>query len=260
MYVFLNGKFVKKENAKISLDDSSFLYGYGAYETLRARNGNVEYLDQHLKRLEHSLDVLLLPTHYSNAVINDTIKELMNKNKLENAKIRITVTKQTFLITGNEFNGYDKKYYESGSSLIVYATSRVLPEAKTTSCANQRIIKKLADNEKAVDGIIVEKEIVKECATSNIFGVRKGIVYTPKTGILAGVTKNVLIKIAKKQGIKIIEEDFNVNFLLSCSECFITSALKWVMPVVKIDDKIVGNGKLGKITKKLMDLNITDKQ
>ncbi len=260
MYVFLNGKFVKEKDATVPLDDSSFLYGYGVYETLLVRNGKINYLNEHLKRLEHSMDILLLQTDYPEFVIRDMVQELIKKNKLENAKIRITVTKQTFLITENEFHGYDKKYYESGASLIIYATSRVLPEAKTTSCANQRIIKKLADNEKAVDGIIVEKEIVRECATSNIFGVRKEIVYTPKTGILAGVTKNVLIKIAKKQGIEIIEEDFNIKFLLSCSECFITSALKGVMPVVKIDDKIVGNGKIGKITKKLMDLNITDKQ
>lgn len=260
MYVFLNGKFVKEEDAKISIRDSSFLYGYGVYETLKLRNGKIEYFDEHLKRLNGSLKIILIKINYPEFVIKEMINELIKKNKLENAKIRITLTEQNFLITASEFNGYDKKYYEKGASLITYVTSRILPEAKTTSCANQRIIKKLADRKKAVDGVIVEKGIVKECATSNIFGVRNGNVYTPRTGILAGVTKNEVIKIAKKQRINVVEEDFTVEFLLSCDECFITSALKWVMPVVEIDGKRIGNGKIGRITKKLMDLNIMDKQ
>ncbi|MFH2105654.1 MAG: aminotransferase class IV [Candidatus Micrarchaeota archaeon] len=249
MFVYLNGRMIEEKNAKLDINDTSFLRGYGIYETLRAIDGTAIRIEEHISRFFRSAKLVGLKSPLNKSEIGKTIESLLERNDLRNARIRLTLSEQNFLITTVEFISHDRKYYENGAKLVTFQAIRTMPMAKSTSCVSQVIAEKYAEKKGAIDAIILEGKEVRECAGSNIFAVKKGIIYTPKTNILLGVTRQALIENARKKGIKLIEKDFDLTFLQKADECFITSSMKWVMPVIEIDGKKVRDGRIGKITR-----------
>jgi branched-chain amino acid aminotransferase len=266
MIVFLNGKFLREEEACISVNDHGFLYGDGVYETLRTYGGKIWQSQEHLKRLKKSAELLGLEFKISVSKIEGTIRKLIGMNGLKEARIRITLTrgnndgdftgfeKQTVLISVRELNGEEKHIYEKGVDVVTVGFTRMLPEAKTISLLPFILGQREAKKKRAFEAIFVDGDkFVREGTVTNVFIVKDGEVLTPKNGILKGVTREDVIKAARRRGISVIVRDFTINHLLLADEAFITNAPRGVVPVKKVNGKKIGAGVPGPMTKKIME-------
>jgi branched-chain amino acid aminotransferase len=273
MKTWINGKLVQARNAKISVADRGFLYGDGLFETMRCYNGRVFKLDEHLARLFDSGKILKIKISYSKENLKKTVCKILAANSLKDASIRITITRgegafalsnkdlkliPNVVITAKRFSGYPVERYLRGISVrisdIAQDESLALSKAKTLNFLNH-IMARLAAQEKGFDDAILmnRKGFVAEAATSNVFLVKKGIIATPSldSGILAGITRGVVIKITKGFGLIVSQKKISRKELTNADEVFITSSLAELMPVVKVDNFKIGSGKPGPIVKLL---------
>ncbi len=270
MLVYLNGKFVPKEDAKVSVFDHGYLYGDGIYETLRAYKGVLFHLDRHLVRLKHSADSIFLklplPLDKIGAALNDAVKA----NKLSDAYVRIQISRgtgeigldpalcpePTTVIVAKPFKDYPAEHYERGVSLAVVKTRRnhplaLSPSIKGTNFLNNILAKIESLRAGAYEAVMLNWEgYVAEGTISNIFFVKAGVLYTPslETGILEGVTRGLVLELARKERIEAREALIRAEELLAADECFITNTTVEVMPVTSVDNRAVGNGKPGPAT------------
>lgn len=264
---FLDGKWLRNEDLKISAFDISVLRGFGIFDFLRTYRHEPFMLTEHVDRLFKSAKHLGMVVPYNKEEIKNIILEGIRRNKKEAADfaIRIVVTggvgidsvtpgKHSLLVIFSPLQDYPKSYYEKGVKIITYPEKRVIAEAKSLNYLIGVVALGKAKKEKAVEAVYRdEKGKLYEGTTSNFFVVMNKTIVTPKNEILMGVTRQVLLKLAKKQGIKLVEKDIYYKDISKCKEAFITASNKEVMPVVKIDAKKVGNGKVGPITKKLIE-------
>ncbi len=270
MLVYLNGAFVPKEDAKISVFDHGFLYGDGIYETMRAYGGGFFLLPEHLKRLQRSADAVSLRLPLPLEKIAETLYEALRVNKLQDAYVRLHISRgpgeigldpalcpePTMVITAKLFKDYPVEYYERGVSLAIVATRRNHPLAldpaiKATNFLNNILAKIESIRAGAYEGIMLNWEgLVAEGTICNIFHVKSGVLHTPhlKTGILDGVTRALVLDLAQKAGLSISETAVRPQDLLDADECFITNSTMEIMPVTQIDKKLIGSGKPGRIT------------
>ncbi len=270
MLVYLNGKFVEKEQALVSVFDHGFLYGDGIYETMRAYEGTIFLLKKHLDRLKRSARAisLKLPIPLNN--IGDRLNESLKANKLRNAYVRLHISRgpgeigldpalcptPTMVITAKPFVDYPSQYYERGVRVAIVKTRRnhplaVSPSIKSTNFLNNILAKVEAIKARAYEGIMLNWEgFVSEGTISNIFLVNKGVLFTPRkdTGILEGVTRDLVLHLAKRKKIIIKESRITPQALLSADECFITNTTMEIMPVTTINRKTIGNGSPGPLT------------
>ncbi len=272
-FIFLNGKIIPDIEGNISSGDRGFLYGDGIYETLRAYNGKPFKLAEHLERMRYSAKQLRISFEYTNADIDKWINELIEKNRSQDAYIRITLSrgtggvrlqmddniKPTTLIQVKPLTPYDRKLYEEGMSLTVSncrrSTSNPIYCHKSTNLLTSILLKEEAKKRSAHEAIIVNTdEYVAECVVSNIFMVNDGCVVTPSldTNILPGITRRTVLDICKESGIPAGEKLFKIEDLLNADEVFITNALMEIMPVSRIEDSNIGKTIPGKITQQLM--------
>lgn len=270
--VFLNGSLLPSEEAKISPLDYGFLYGFGLFETFRAYDGKVFFLDKHLARLNKGVKTLgITPVTLD---LTKAVMETLKANKLTNARIRITVsagqgngtgdpascTNPAVLITARDYEPPAEETYEKGFKVIVSSirsnAESPLANLKTTNRLNNLLAKQEAVKKGADDAIFLnEHDLVAEATTSNIFMVSEGVLKTPRVenGILPGVTREVVLQLAPKLGIEAVEEDIYPGELLEAEEAFLTNSMFEVMPVVKVAGKRIGNGKPGTVTKRCSD-------
>jgi branched-chain amino acid aminotransferase len=276
MIVFLNGKFLRDEEACISVNDHGFLYGDGVYETLRSYGGKIWQLDEHLLRLKKSARLLGLEFKYGTGKVKEWILKLLKMNGLKEASIRITLTRganggdftgsksATVLIAAKDLGGELKKVYKEGVDVVTVNFSRIFPEAKTVSLLPFIMGQREAKKRRAFEAVFVDgDEFVREGTVTNVFIVKDGEVLTPKTGILEGVTRDDVIKAARRRGISVIVRDFTLNHLLLADEAFITNAPRGIVPVKKVNGKKIGagvrasrvrdSGVPGPMTKKMME-------
>lgn len=283
MHIFINNKFYPEKDAKISVFDHGLLYGDGVFETLRTYNGRVFKIDEHIERLFHSAKQINLEIPYKKSELKNAINSAIRKNKVREAYIRVTVTRGTgdigyaskcipnLIIIAKKFIPYPKKIYEKGVSVITYNAERFLPKAKSTNCLHLVMAKNEATKKNSFEAILVDNAgFVTEGTVSNVFFVKylkKKIsmkkffshdknyrdcrIYTPKGNILCGITREVVIEIASRF-IDVEEANIKKGHIPSFDECFLTNTTAEIVPVVKIDDKKIGNGFPGEITKKLM--------
>ncbi len=270
MLVYLNGKFVPKEEAKVSVFDHGYLYGDGIYETLRAYEGMLFHLDKHLARLKHSADAislkLPLPLEKIGAALTDTVRA----NSLSDAYVRIQISRgpgeigldpalcpePTTVIVAKPFKAYPAEHYERGVSLAIVNTRRnhplaLSPSIKGTNFLNNILAKIESIRAGAYEALMLNWEgYVAEGTISNIFFSRSGILYTPslETGILEGVTRGLVLELAKNENFQIRETLIRPEELQAADECFITNTTVEVMPVTSIDNRALGNGKPGPVT------------
>ncbi|MGE5174221.1 MAG: branched-chain-amino-acid transaminase [Betaproteobacteria bacterium] len=270
MLVYLDGHFVDRDQALVSVFDHGFLYGDGIYETMRAYGGKLFLLKKHLSRLKRSADAISLKLPLSLAQIGDALNKSLSVNNLQEAYVRLHIsrgpgeigldpalcTAPTMVIAVKPFLDYPKHYYERGVDVAIVKTRRNHPLAldpaiKGTNFLNNILAKIEAIKAGAYEGIMLNWEgYVAEGTISNIGMVKKGVLYTPSmdAGILEGVTRDLVLRLARRKKIPTREVLMPLKSLLAADECFITNTTMEIMPVTTIHKKPVGNGRPGPVT------------
>lgn len=274
MHVYKNNSLVPEAEAKVSVFDHGFLYGDGIYETMRAYEGVVFMLDEHIRRLYRSASLIQLAIPKTAAEIKSAIHKTLKANSLKNAYVRLTISrgfgkigldpalcaKPTFVIVTNKFKNYPDSFYKKGVKLIISSVRRNLKEAinpqiKSLNFLNNILAKIEAKKKKAYEALMLNSQgHLAEGTICNIFFVlkkrNKAVLCTPSLdcGILDGITRNIAIELARKTGIAVKEGRFKKEDIYAASEVFITNTTMEIMPVSKVDSV---SYKVGTITKLL---------
>ncbi len=273
MWIYLNTRFVSKEEAKISVFDHGFLYGDGVFETLRAYGGKVLLLSEHIARLEQSAARLHIPMPVKRSRLSAIVAESLELNKLTDAYLRITVSRglgeigldpalcknPTLVVIAMPFEPYPESFYTDGVSVAVVQTRRNLPEAlpphvKSLNYLNNILAKMEATALGAYDAVLLNHQgEVTEGTTSNVFVALGGRLLTPAhdCGILAGITRNLVLQLARELEIPTEETRLTAADLPIADECFLTNTTVEVLPVTQVDGQKIGDGRAGEITRRL---------
>lgn len=274
MKVYINGKFYPKRDAKISVFDHGLLYGDGVFEGVRVYNGRIFKLDEHLERLYESAKAIMLEIPVSYEKLRKDVINTVRVNKMRNAYIRLVVTRGVgtlglnpfvckdpqIIIIVDKISLYPKEMYEKGLTVITVATVRnaaeaVNPRIKSLNYLNNVLAKIEALNAGVPEAIMFNSfGFVSECTGDNIFTVKKGIVYTPSLymGVLRGITRDTVIELAKGLGYEVKQIVMNRHDIYNADECFLTGTAAEIVPVVKVDGRVIGTGKPGPVTARLI--------
>lgn len=282
MWIYLNDRFVTEQEAVVSVFDHGFLYGDGVYETIRSYGNRIFMRDQHLARLRRSAEAIGLTIPIPDQQWPALLHEAMSRNDIghehTDAYIRITISRgtgdigldpalcptPTVVIMTKPLHHPLPEQYRLGVSLIVANTRRNLPSAlspqiKATNFLNNILAKREAIAAGVFDSILLNWEShLTECTVSNLFFVRAGKLCTPALacGLLDGITRDMLLNLAREAKIPVEEGHFGVDSLRQADECFLTNTTMEVMPVTRINDQPVGNGTPGPLTQQLHRLFI----
>jgi branched-chain amino acid aminotransferase len=274
--VFLNGRIVPAAEASVSVFDAGFTHAAGLFETLRAYNGRVMRLHEHVRRLADSAATLELRIDVDEAAIEDGIDRLLKANGLTEARIRWVMTPgdvprpgqtlagpipQTTLITAIPVQGYPPDLYEHGVRVCIcpYKQNRLDPLAghKTLSY----LPRLLANNDAAQRGCnealwFTTDNMLAEGSMSNVFIVNGETLLTPplKTPVLPGVVRGVVLELAETEGIALEQRPIDIDALLDADEVFLTGSMREIMPVTAIEKHVVGEGTPGGMAKRLARL------
>lgn len=273
MWIYLNDRFVPKDEAVVSVFDHGYLYGDGVFETMRTYQGKVLLLTNHLARLERSASALGISLPVSCERLADLVREALTRNQLQEAYLRMTVSRgpgeigldpalckaPTLVIIAKPFQPYPDSFYTHGVSVMIAKTRRNSPEAipphaKSLNYLNNILANMEAKTAGAHEALLLNhRNEVTEGTTSNVFVVREGRLRTPAIdcGILAGLTRGVILKLARDRGIETDEVRLTANDLYDADECFLTSTTQEVLPVTRVDGKMIGTGRPGELTRRL---------
>ena len=273
MKIYLDGNFVDKKDAKISVFDHGLLYGDGVFEGIRSYDSLIFKCEEHVNRLYETAQAIELVIPLSKDEMIQAIADTLKENKLEDAYIRVIVTrgegdlgldpkkcygKPSIIIIADNIVLYPQEFYSNGMEIITVKTRRNHPEAlhpklKTLNYLNNILAKIEAGKEGYIEAIMLDHEgYVAECTGDNIFFIKGGRMFTPNRSILIGITRNMVIEIAKEEGIITEERLIELDEIYSADECFLTGTAAEIIPVVKVDGKVIGNGKPGTVTKRLI--------
>ncbi len=278
--IYIDGKFYAKEDAKISVFDHGLLYGDGVFEGIRSYNSCIFKLDEHLDRLWESAHTLMIQIPMTKLEMQKAIIATLKKNSFTDSYIRAIVTRgvgdlgldpslckmPTVIIITDKIKLYPESLYQNGLSIITVPTVRNLPEAvnpsiKSLNYLNNILAKIEAKNSGCVEALMLNHQgYVAECTGDNVFMIKhegvskKPILLTPPTylGALKGITRQGIIEIAARQKIVFEERTLTRHDLFNADEVFLTGTAAEVIPVVKIDGRVIGTGKPGKVTQQLL--------
>ena len=275
MKVYIDGKFYDEKNAKVSVFDHGLLYGDGVFEGIRAYNGRVFKLKEHIDRLFCSAKALLLDIPLSHAQVMKAVVETCRRNKLRDGYIRLVVTRgvgtlglnpnrckrPSIIVIADKIQLYPKEMYERGMAIVTVPTTRNLnnavnPAIKSLNYLNNILAKIEANIAGVEEAIMLNAEgFVAECTGDNIFIVKDGQMFTPplSAGALYGITRGVVMNLAREAGISVSEPNLTRYDLFIADECFLTGTGAELIPVTKIDGRVIGNGKPGPITRSLVE-------
>lgn len=262
---FLNGKFINISQAKVDVRDLGFLRGFGVFDLAAIYSGKIFLEDEHLARLKNSAKILGLKLPYSILKIKKISRDLIAKNQASGALIRWIlsggvssshfINKETFAVLIENAPNYPERYFSRGIKVITLNFKREIPAVKSLNYQIAYSHYPMMEKAGAFEMIYTPNNQVLEATTSNIFIVKNNEVYTAKKDVLAGVTRQKVIDLCRENNIiNIIERDISKKELSDADEVFITATTKKIMPVTKVDNKIVGNGKPGQMTGKLLGL------
>jgi len=264
-WCYFNGKITTIDKIKISPYDIGLLRGYGVFDVMVAFNQNPFILEAHYKRLQNSAKELKLKVPISQKDYRKIIEKLIQKNGYKDSTIRTILTggkspdafsigNPTFFILIEKFHHYPEAIYQKGAKVITLEFERYRPKAKITNYVeairNQDIKKK----QKALEIVFVKEGKVLEASTSNIFLCNNRTLITTKERILLGTTRNLVIELAEKNGFKVEQREIKEAELLKSQEVFLTATNKNIVPIVNVDGKKIGNGKVGEKTQELMNI------
>jgi branched-chain amino acid aminotransferase len=274
-WIFLNGEFVTKENAKISVYDHGFLYGDGVFEGIRVYSGNIFRMKEHMDRLYRSAKSIMLNIPYTQEEFTDLVVKTVERNQHESAYIRIVVSRGVgdLGLDPNNCRGanvviiveplaiFPKHLYETGLEIVTVATRRnrpdvLSPKVKSLNYLNNILVKieaRLANVNEAL--MLNDQGYVAEGSADNVFIIKDGVFYTPPgyVGALEGITRNAVIDIAGELGYEVKEEPFTRHDVYTADEVFLTGTAAEVIAVVKVDGRPIGNGVPGSHTKHLLE-------
>jgi branched-chain amino acid aminotransferase len=277
MWIFLNDKFVRQVEAVVSVFDHGFLYGDGVYETLRSYGSRLFMREQHIARLFRSAEAIGLSIPIHRELWPELLHESMARNDVgtlqRDAYLRITVSRgaggigldpalcpsPTIVIIAQPLVAPAAALYETGVNVILATTRRNLPSAlssqiKSLNFLNNILAKREALAAGAFDSVLLNWEgHLTECTISNLFFVTDGRLHTPslECGILDGITRSMVLHLAKEQNLTVEEGRFTPGQLYRSDECFVTNTSMEIMPVTSVDRQPIGDGKPGPLTRTL---------
>lgn len=275
LLIYIDGKFFPKSEAKISVYDHGLLYGDGVFEGIRAYNGIVFKLKEHIDRLYKSAHPIFLKIPLTKAELIQAVLETLKKNKLKDAYIRLVVTRGVgdlgldprkchkptiIIITEPLLQLHSPEKVENGINTIITWVKRnpvdtATHEMKSLNYLNSILGKIEANNTGADEAICLDKTgYVCEGVGENIFIVRDGKLLTPplSSGALDGITRTLIIRLAKKLGIEVAERNITPNELFTADEVFFTGTAAEVAPIREVNRRMIGAGKPGPVTKRIM--------
>ena len=274
--VYIDGEYYPKSEAKISVFDHGFLYGDGVFEGIRAYNGIVFKLKEHIDRLYSSARAIMLEIPLSKEEMIEAVLETLRKNDLRDAYIRLVITRgigdlgldprkcpkpSVIIIAVPLLRLYDEEKRRQGISMIVSWTRRdpvdaTSHEIKSLNYLNSILAKIEANNAGVDEALILDANgYICEATGENIFIVKNGKLYTPPrtSGALPGITAGVIKRIAKNLGYEVIERNLTVTELYEADEAFLTGTGAEIMPIREVNKRKIGEGKMGPITEKILE-------
>ena len=274
MKIFIDGKYYSEHTAKISVFDHGLLYGDGVFEGIRAYHGRVFKLREHIDRLFYSAKAILLEIPMSHVELMKATVETCRENKIRNGYIRLVVTRgagtlglnpnrcknPSIIIIAGSIQLYPPALYQRGMDIVTVPTTRNLhsalnPAIKSLNYLNNILAKIEANNSGVEEAVMLNAEgFVAECTGDNLFIVKNGELFTPplSAGALYGITRQTVIELAVEAGLKVTEPNLTRYDLFNADECFLTGTGAEIVPVVKIDGRVIGTGKPGTLTRKLV--------
>jgi branched-chain amino acid aminotransferase len=272
--VYWRDRFLPEHDACVSVADRGFLYGDGLFETMRAYGGRVFRLDAHLDRLFAAARVLGLRIPGARRALAAVIDELLTRNRLADAYVRLTVSRgtgpsgptptashqPTLLIVAQPLSLPSAAKYRQGYRAVILPPSvcaeATLPRIKSLSYLPSVLARAAAKRARADEGLLRNSRgQVTEGATSNLFTVRRGKLLTPPvdSGLLPGITRAAVLEIAQPIGVSAREVALGPQDLWAADECFLTNSIIEIMPVTRIDGRPVGTGRIGPVTQRLQE-------
>lgn len=261
---YINGKYVAADEACLSLNDLGIVRGYGVFDFLRTYNGVPFKLREHVQRLQKSAKLIGLNLPWSTLEIEAIAQETFNRNHLPEANIRIIATggistdfitpsgEPSLIVIVTPVTEYPETYYTQGVKVITVQTERFIPGAKSLNYISAIMALQQAKQVNAIEALYINQQgHVLEGTTTNIFVFRDNKLITPKENILEGITREVVLELAKSE-FEIVEQPIYYSELNSCDEAFITATNKEIMPVTQINALQISNGKPGKNTQNLI--------
>jgi branched-chain amino acid aminotransferase len=275
MKIYVDGKFCDERDARISVFDHGLLYGDGIFEGIRAYNGRVFKLKEHIDRLFCSAKSILLEIPMSHAVLMKTVVETCRRNRIRDGYIRLLVTRgvgtlglnpnrckrPSIIVIADRIQLYPPAYYQKGLSIVTVPTARNLhsalnPAIKSLNYLNNILAKIEANNAGCEEAIMLNAEgFVSECTGDNLFLVKEGQLFTPplSAGALYGITRRVVMELAEQDGIRVSEPNLTRYDVFNADECFLSGTGAELIPVVKVDGRVIGTGRPGRVTRRLVD-------
>ncbi len=270
MKIYIDGRYHDEKTAKISVFDHGLLYGDGVFEGIRAYNGRVFKLKEHIDRLFYSAKAILLGIPITHAEICEAVLATCRKNKLREGYIRLVVTRgvgslglnpnkcarPSIIIIADKIQLYPQEYYEKGLEIVTVPTTRNLhsavnPAIKSLNYLNNILAKIEANNAGCEEAIMLNAAgYVAECTGDNIFLVKNRQLLTPplSAGALYGITRGTVMDLALAAGIPVSEPNLTRYDVFNADECFVTGTGAEVVPVVKVDGRVIGDGRPGPVT------------
>jgi branched-chain amino acid aminotransferase len=293
--IWINGVFKDDSEATVPLRDAGLLHGAGVFTTMRAYQGKVFRLAQHLRRLRDSCDALFIPLQHKDEALTAIAGELLQRNNLSDARVRLTVTRGTVaqdplhgmhvqptaFLTAAPLEAYPRDYYERGMTVILLDEQKANPYDVSAGHKTLNYLSRLAALRAATQRQGGEAlwfnvhNFLQSSSIANVFLVENGGLVTPPTqaelrdpavaaatpyprsNVLPGVTRGAVLDMARDRGINVSLAAVDVNRLLAAEEVFLTNSIMGIMPVCRIERKPVGADKPGEMTRRLADMYAT---
>ena len=267
--IYLNGIFSPRSKAQISIMDRGFLFGDGVYELIPVFNKKVFLLDEHLKRLKNSLNLIQMNEIKD---LDKIINTLIKKNTKNTFFIYLHITRgvqnsrnhiyseniaPTVLLMCEDYPAFSEDLIKKGFQATIQDDFRWMKSnIKSISLLGNVLLKNHASSNGCYETLLVRNQKLTEGSTSNVFTVKDEIIYTPKLSneLLPGVTRGLLIKLLSQNNLKVIESDIYQSDLINADEVWCSSSTNSVVPIVKIDDNIINDGKVGNISTKVYEI------
>jgi branched-chain amino acid aminotransferase len=271
--IWLDGELVNQANAKVSVFDHGLLYGDGVFEGIRVYNSKIFELEAHIKRLYDSAKAIRLDIAMSRSKLISAVEKTVEANGVVDGYIRLVITRgvgtlglnpfvcenSSVIIIADNIQLYPEELYEKGMKVISATTVRnhplaIPPQVKSLNYLNNILAKIEALDYDVPEAIMYNHEgYVAEATGDNVFIVRDGVIYTPpvEAGSLEGITRSVVIRLAKEENLEVVEKNLTRYDLYVCDEFFLTGTAAEVIGIVEIDGRVIGDGKPGPVTKLL---------
>lgn len=261
---YFNGQFVEKDQIHISVDNVGFLRGYGVFEFFKVHGNKPLFMDDHLERLFRSAGGINLEVPLSREEIKEVVTQLIGKNQMPYSSIKIIVSggnssdgftpgKPEMIVLNAPFTDQPASVYEQGASLMMYQYHRDFPHIKSLYYVTTVALQAEWKGKGHVDVLYHDGQQISEVSRSNVFLFKDGKLKTNEAGVLAGITRMHVLKAAESH-FHISIGPITLEEIFSADEVFITSTSKKVMPIVKLDERQIGDGKPGMYTHQMIEI------